>query len=189
MEEKSEQEPQEETFWPPYAPEYITIKEAAAIMGVSERSVYGYTEDGSLAGFRVSKQTVVRKTDVLNYQRKAPGRLRTSIPSWHVPPVQNLPYLTNITVRVRPGQGERLDNKLDAIRVQGKHCLPGTVARYITRNQNRPDEIQIILVWRSAVMPSSEEREAGLAALRNDLAEILDWETAVYKECRVLMHA
>lgn len=61
---------------------------------------------------------------------------------------------------------------------------PGTVARYIARSEEKPDDVQITLVWRSTVMPPKEEREA---ALREELAEILDWETAWSESGRVLM--
>lgn len=37
-------------------------------------------------------------------------------------------------------------------------------------------------------MPPQEEREAALAALREELAEILDWDTAWSESGRVLMH-
>ena len=76
----------------------LSIKEAARLLGVSERTVYGYIEDGSLPGSRTRTATVLKREDVLHYQRKAPGRLRTRTPAWHVPPAGNIPYLTHITV-------------------------------------------------------------------------------------------
>lgn len=170
-------------------PGYLSVKEAARIIGVSKRSVYGYIETGKLPGARIGHLIVVDAAHVQNYQRKAPGRLRTNTPAWHMPPVNNLQYLTSITVHVRPGQSERLDQKLNEIRIAGKHLQPGTAARYIARNQHSPSEVQIVLVWRRAVMPPKEERESAFAALCSELAEILDWETAVYKEGQVLMHA
>jgi hypothetical protein len=66
--------------------------------------------------------------------------------------------------------------------------LPGTIARYIVRGEERPDKVQIVLVWRNTVMPSAGEREAALAALRAELADILDWEHAVSEHGRVIMH-
>lgn len=132
---------------------------------------------------------VVKEELASNYRHNAPERLRANAPAWHVPPVNNLQYLTNITVRIRQGQGERLDQKLKELRASGNHLLPGTSARYIVRSQSDPDEVQIMLVWRSAIMPPEEEREAALDALRAALAEILSWETAVRKESRVVMHS
>ena len=170
-------------------PGYLSVKEAARLLGVSERSVYGYIESGKLPGARIGSIMVVEMESVCNYRRRAPGRLRTRIPVWRVPPEHNLQYFTTITVQLRQGQSERLEQKLHEIRATGKHLLPGTSARYIVRDQESPDEVQILLVWRAALMPPAEEREAALAALRADLAEILAWETAVYKESQVVLHA
>ena len=170
-------------------PGYLSVREAARIIGVSERSVYGYIEDGKLPGARVGNIIVVIAEYVYSYERRAPGRMRTTTPPWHMPPLQNLQYLTTITVRIRPGQGELLEQKLYEMRVEHKHRLLGTAARYIARNQSDPDEIEIVLVWRSVVMPPSEVRETALAAFYAELAEVLDWETASRTEGRVLMHA
>ena len=168
---------------------YLSVKEAANLLGVSPRCVYNYIETGRLPGVRVGSVTVVEEEAARNFQRRPVGRLRTRTPLWHVPPINNLQYLTTISVRIRQGQRERLDQKLVEIRVAGKHLLPGTAARYIARSQSNPDDVQIILVWRDAVMPSVEEREAALAALRADLADIFDWETASYREGQVMLHA
>lgn len=170
-------------------PGYLSVKEAAQLIGVSERTIYGYVEAGKLPAARIGNMTVVEVESVRGYRRRAPGRLRTRIPPWHMPPEHNLQYLTIITAQLRPGQGERLVEKLLEIRTAGKHLLPGTAARYIVRSQGCPDEVQIVLVWRSAIMPPDEERESALAALRADLAEIVAWETALYKESQVVMHA
>lgn len=170
-------------------PGYLSVKEAARLIGVSERAIYGYVETGKLPAARIGNMTVVDAVSAHEYQRRAPGRLRTRIPTWHIPPENNVQYLTSITARLRPGQGKRLTEKLLEIRTQGRHLLPGTAARYIVRGHDCPDEVQIMLVWRSAIMPPEKERETALAALREDLAEIVAWESALYKESQVVMHA
>lgn len=168
---------------------YLSVKEAAQLLGVSERTVYGYVESGKLPGARVGSIIVVEMESVCKYQRRAPGRLRTKMPVWRVPPKQNLQYLTSIAVQLRQGQSKRFEQKLREMRTAGKHLLPGTSARYIVRDQENPEEVLIVLVWRSVMMPPAEEREAALAALRADLTEILAWETAVYTEGQVILHA
>ena len=94
-----------------------------------------------------------------------------------------------ITVRQRTGQDERLHHLLDEMRRTNRHSLPGTAARYIVRNQADPDEIELVLFWRGAILPTSEQRASALAALAADLAEVLDWEHATVKEGQVLLHA
>ena len=173
----------------PHLPGYLSVKEAARLLGVSERSVYGYIESGKIPAARIGHVLVVETEMVSKYQRKAPGRLRTNTPIWHVPPQNNLQYLTSITVRIRQGQSTHFEQKINEIRANGKHVIPGTAARYVLRSRDNPDEVQIVLIWRSAIMPPTEEREAALAALRADMTEILAWETAVYRESQVVMHA
>lgn len=66
--------------------------------------------------------------------------------------------------------------------------MPGTVARYIVRNIADPARVQLVLLWRYKTMPSEREREAALEALRADLADLLDWESASYLEGQVLLN-
>ena len=170
-------------------PECVTIQEAANMMGVSERTIYFYIEDGSLPAFRLGKCTVLRKGDVDTYQRKAPGRLRIRTPAWHTPPVNNPAHLTTITVQILPGQNERLESRLNEIRQQGTHAFPGTARRYITRSLLDPNRVQVLLIWRGTVLPTEEERGAALAAFRAELADLLDWQTACTRESRLLLLA
>jgi len=170
-------------------PGYLSVKEAARLIGVSERTIYAYVETGKLPGARIGNMTVVDAVSARDYQRRAPGRLRTRVPSWHMPPEQNLQYLSSITLQLRPGKGKRLMEKIQEMRVEGRHLLQGTAARYIVRSQASPDEVQILLVWRSAIMPPQREREAALVALRKDLSEVVAWETARYEESQVVLHA
>ena len=170
-------------------PGYLSVKEVAQQLGVSERTIYGYLEAGRLSGARIGSMTVIKAESLKGYRRRAPGRVRTRIPRWHVPPENNLQYLTSITVPLRSGQSERLTEKLLEIRVDGKHLLPGTAARYIARNRAESEEIHIVLVWRSSIMPSEEEKARALKALAADLAEVVDWERALCKEEQVIIHA
>jgi len=174
-----------------HAPEYLSVREAARLMGVSERSIYGYIETQRLSGSRIGNLIVVRADEVQRFgcMRKAPGRKRLTTPRWHVPPRQNSLFLTTITVRVWPGQDALLDERLAQMRREDQHRLSGTVARYIGRNQQDPDEIEMLLIWRNALMPPEQEREAALTALAASLADVLDWETAAYKHGQVLLHA
>lgn len=170
-------------------PGYLSVSEAARALSVSERSVYDYIEVGKLPGVLVGNIIVVPTEAVACFERRAPGRLRTKTPPWRVPPVGNVAYLTIITVRTRSGQGALLEKRLASMRAGQRHCFPGTAARFIARNQRDPDEIEILLVWRSVVMPPAEVREASLAALKAELEDVLEWETATMKESQVLLHA
>ena len=87
-----------------------------------------------------------------------------------------------------PGQQERFEEKLKEIHQAEKHLLPGTVARYIACGEEQPNDVQMVLVWRSTVMPAQAEREAAMQALRAEFAGILDWETAKSEYSRVVMN-
>ena len=177
------------SFGPVQVEDFLSVRDAARIMGVSTRSVYGYIEQGKLLGIRIGASIAVHAEAVRNYQRPVVGRPRTRTPIWRVPVVMNLQYLTTISVRTREGQGAKLEPRLAEIRAGGKHLISGTVARYIVRDKVNPDEIEIVLVWRKLVMPPDEERQAAISALCADLADILDWDTASYREGQVVMNA
>ncbi|HET8840982.1 MAG TPA: helix-turn-helix domain-containing protein [Ktedonobacteraceae bacterium] len=158
--------------------QYLSIREAAKVLGVSQRSVYGYIASGKLPGERIGQNIVVRRETLVTYQRPAVGRPRSRTPIWRVPVETNLQYLLSISMCLRSGQEQQFQQKLTEIRLQRKHLIPGTVARYISRTRSLPEEIQIVLVWRQRLMPPEEERQAALAALRADFSDILEWETA-----------
>jgi excisionase family DNA binding protein len=169
--------------------DYLTVQEAARILGVTARSVYGYIAKGQLPATRVGERIVVKENEVFAFDLQAPGRPRVLIPAWHIPPTRNRQYVTMVTVRVRPGQDEALESKLVEIHGSAKHCFFGTSARYVVRNQCDPSVIDLVLVWRGSCMPEPACREASLIALATDLTEVLDWETAVVKEGQSLLHA
>lgn len=172
----------------PNAPGYMTVKDVAEELGISERMVHTYIQDGRLPGYKMGRLTIVKEEDFHLFQRSKKGRPRTRLPIWRKSVGDNVQYLTLIAVHLRPGQEKTLDQKLEEVRADAKHLLPGTVARYIARSEKKPEDVQIVLVWRSTVMPPEEEREAALAALRADLADVLDWETAWSEYGKVLMH-
>lgn len=170
-------------------PGYLSVRETAHLLGVSERTIYGYIETGRLAASRIGCLTVVDSEAACTFQRQAPGRKRTRTPVWHIPPESNLLSLTYITVRQRPGQGERLAEKLQEMRSRKLHLLPGSAARYIARNQQDPEEMYIVLFWRAAQHTPEEQLAQALADMEADLADLLDWEHAQIQEKQVLVHA
>lgn len=166
---------------------FLSVKQAALIIGVSARSVYGYIEKGELSTVRAGNAILLPFEAIQQYQRRTPGRQRKSTPAWHIAP-GNRQYVTSIRARVGAGKREALEQKLAQIRAAGKHLLPGTVARYIVYDQAR-NEIDITLVWCSATLSATKEHEADLADLCNELADVLEWETVAVREGEVLMYA
>jgi excisionase family DNA binding protein len=172
----------------PKLPGYMPVKEAAKLIGLSPRRILEYVQEEKLHGYKAGKTTMISEAEVREFQRNYIGRKRMNVPVWRTPVGDNMQYITFIIARMRQGQDARLEEKIEEIRAGKKHLLPGTVARYISRSEEKPDDIQIVLIWRSTVMPPAAEREAAMQALRAELAEIVDWETAWSENGRVIMH-
>ena len=64
---------------------YLSIREAARMLGVSERSVYGYLQSGKLAGGKIGDLIVVSAEALADFERRASGRIRRTTPRWHIP--------------------------------------------------------------------------------------------------------
>ncbi|HEX7735379.1 MAG TPA: hypothetical protein VF458_10965 [Ktedonobacteraceae bacterium] len=96
--------------------------------------------------------------------------------------------MLQIVVQLRPNVIQALEKRLEKIRASGGYIFPGTAARFVSRSDQRPDEIHILLIWRGSMIPTPEAREAALEELRRELADVLDWETARYETEQVLMH-
>jgi hypothetical protein len=168
---------------------YISVREAARILGLSARSVYGYAARGKLTKKWIDERIMLIESEVLAFDRTAPGRPRALPPFWHLPPEKNPLSVTTIVVRTLPGCDELLEDNLTEFRTQGKHHLAGTSARLIGLNRCDPHEVHIILLWRGAALPADEQRETELAALAADLSRACDWTTAVMTEVQMLLHA
>src|SRR6266702_2013086 len=83
------------------ANEYLSAREAATLLGVSPRAIYSYVQSGGLDAIRVGGRVVVlRKSDVLAFQRRGPGRKRRSDPVWRRTSHSSL--LITVTVPIRP---------------------------------------------------------------------------------------
>lgn len=178
----------DDDYLPNITPEFVSVREAAKILGVSERSVYGYIEERKLPGFKATNLTVVLLKDVHTFKRGTTGRPRTRVPEWRISDNENVQYMTQIFVQIRSGQTEKLLHKLEEIRKENKHTFPGTVARYFARSQADTSDIQILLIWRGTVMPDEFTRAAALHELREELKDLLEWESAHMEMHEILMH-
>lgn len=167
---------------------YVSIKEAAQMLGLSHKTVYQYVAEGRLPGVRAGDIILIAVEAVKNFKPNLSGRPRTTIPLWRISPEENRLLSTLIRVQIRKGRREELPELLEKIRHSKHHLFPGTVARYIIGSESHPEEVQILLVWRSTVMPDESTREKALEEFRRVLADVLDWETAQYERGSVLMH-
>jgi DNA-binding transcriptional MerR regulator len=173
----------------PDLPGYVSTKEAAKMLGVSERRVRLYVEMKRLPAVRAADVLMIPVENVKNFERKIVGRPRKNVLDWRISSVENAQFMTSISVQIQAHQEKRLQQQLEEMKRDRQHVFPGTVARYIVRSDTEPDQVEIVLIWRSTVTPSEEEREKALEAFRETLADVLDWSTAQYKTGEVLMHS
>ncbi len=170
-------------------PAWLTIRQAAGLLETKARTLSNYVQHGRLGEEHRDGLLLVSRNSLAAFAPRVPGRPRFMVPPWRQASELNSQWVTLIMVRQRPEQEEHLACLLKAMREQQMHCVPGTTARAIVCNQGDPDELLLVLTWRTSAMPSREEREARLAALRTSLAEVLNWETSVVKEGISLLHA
>ncbi len=167
---------------------YISVKEAAKMLGLAYKTVYEYVSEGRIPAVRASDVILIPVDAVKNFKPKISGRPRTSIPKWRISPKDNTLLRTSITVNVKAGQQTRLFEQFEEIRQSEGYLFPGTVIRYIAGKEQAPHRIEIVLIWRSSVMPDEDERERELEEFRRALADGVDWETAQYEHDVVYMH-
>jgi NTP pyrophosphatase (non-canonical NTP hydrolase) len=67
---------------------------------------------------------------------------------------------------------------LHAIQEANRHTFPGTLARYLIKGDEALTSMQFVLIWKDTDMPDETTRQHDLEALQDELADVLDWETA-----------
>jgi excisionase family DNA binding protein len=169
-------------------PGYVSIKEAAKILGISANRVYAYVEEGRLPSAKAAHVIMIPLEAVEDFKPLLSGRPRSSVPVWRISPEENMVRATSILVRIRTHGYESLLRKLEEIRREKQHLFPGTIARYVIEKQQNPEYVEILLLWRKTVMPDEDSYNQWLDDLKLALNDVLDWETAEYDTGRVLMH-
>ena len=172
----------------PDLPGYVSTREAAKMLGISERRIRLYIEMKRLPAVRAADVLMIPVENVKNFKRNIVGRPRKSVLAWRISSTENTQFMTSISVQVKSHQEQQLMQCMEEIKRSGEHVFPGTVARYISRSKTISGQVEIVLVWRSTVMPDEKERELALEAFRQMLADVLDWNTAQYNDGEVLMH-
>jgi excisionase family DNA binding protein len=167
-----------EYFELPEVPEYISTDQAAKILRISKQRVYQYIEEKRLPAFRAGNVILLRREVVEQFKPNITGRPRKKEPQWRVYRGGSIVIGTDIHAQVRAGQQQHLMEKLRTIYKDQRHTFPGTIQRYIFKDNAPPTSVSIWLVWKDTEMPDEATREKNLAAFKAELADVLDWETA-----------
>jgi excisionase family DNA binding protein len=162
----------------PNLPGYVSIKEAADMLGVSDKRVYQYVRAGRLPAQRIGHILILPIEEVKQFKPSPTGRVRTRAPSWRVYRSRGALLITDIHVQVRLGLQARLMEKLKAIQKLDQYTFPGTIARYVVKGDADLKTVQILLIWKTTEMPDETTRKEDFMMFQEELADVLVWETA-----------
>lgn len=173
----------------PNLPEYVSIKEAAKMLGISDKRVYAYIEEGRLPAVRAAHVIMIAIEEVKKFKPKLSGRPRKHTPAWRTSPEDNALLTMSIQVPLKEPLVPSLMQRLDEIKQREEFIFPGTVARYIIASNTHPGMIEILLLWRSTTKPDKAVQEQVLKDFQEALVDILDWSQAQYDDGQVILHA
>src|SRR5436190_21081769 len=129
----------------PEVPDYISTDQAARILGISKQRVYQYIEEKRLPAFRAGNVILLRKEAVEQFKPNITGRPRKKEPLWRVYRDGSTVLGTDIHVQIRSGKQEQLIEKLKTIYKRQLHTFPGTIQRYIFKDNGSPTTVSIWL--------------------------------------------
>lgn len=172
----------------PALPGYVSIKEAAKILGISEKTVYFYVNSKRLPATWAADVLMIPQEEVERFELKPVGRPRKNTPPWLMSTGDNTLLRLSIIVQIRPGQQGVLKERLAQMKQSTLHIFPGTIDRSISESLTSPGRIEIQLLWRSSALPDEKTRAMELEAFQQSLVDLLDWSTAQYDNSQVLLH-
>src|SRR5579883_2180961 len=167
--------------------DYIGAKEAADMLGITTNRVYEHIKEYRLPAKRFGKIYHIYRPDVLNFRANPTGRQRTKPTPWRVFKGDVQVLVTRIEVKVREGQYERLRAKLQDAYESQRHLFPGTMARYIVSFDEQGRDIEIDLIWKSTDKAKEKDWQSCIDWFKTDLGDVLDWETARFREVAALL--
>src|SRR5713226_6309742 len=103
----------------PSLPGYVSIKEAAKMLGISDKRVYEYVDEGRLPSVWAADVIMIPLEEVKKFKRRTSGRPRRSVPKWRVSSGDNTQFMTSIFVQAHVGQQDALMQKLEKVRQEG----------------------------------------------------------------------
>jgi hypothetical protein len=170
----------------PDLPGFVSIKDAAQIMGITQMRVRQYVKEKRFPGARrFENQTALPLEEVQAFRAAPAGRKRKKAPAWRDYRSRGQQVVTFIQVAIRPGMRETVLARLKALKPE-EHTFSRNVARYIM-GRAEDESIKIELIWKDTEMPSEATRQQDLQRFQHDFPE-LDWETASYEHYEIYRH-
>jgi excisionase family DNA binding protein len=172
----------------PHVEGYVSIKQAAGIIGVSESRVYRFIETGRLKAVRSGHTYIIPIEVARGFRPKPSGRIRTRPTPWREYKSQSNVLGWDIQVHILPGSEDLLARKLEEARKQNTHTFPGTMARYVMQHETEPRLVNIWLVWKDTELTDRVQLQRDLEAFKTEYADVLDWETARVSTLKGLLY-
>lgn len=172
----------------PDVPGYVSIKQAAQLLGITDKRVYRYIDLGRLRAYKSGGVFLLAEEDVRQFKLNPPGRTRTEPPPWRVYNPRSKVLVTEFQVPVRVGERERLLEKLSEIQQANRHTFPGTIARYVIKGNSEWTSLHFFFAWKDTEMPDEHSRENSFKALQDELTDVLEWDRAIYHTNEALTH-
>src|SRR5712692_6564962 len=112
--------------------DYLTSKEAAEELGITDKSVQRHIKNGRLEGEKVGGRYFIHREDLAKFKPNLSGRPRASVPQWHFPAKKNELVVTTIEADLSTGVSmAEYRRALAKIKSGERYLFPGTIARYI----------------------------------------------------------
>ncbi len=177
-----------ETITIPDLPGYISIKQTAKMLGISDKRVYQYIGEGRLPAVRAGHNIMLSLKAVEGFKPNLTGRPRKGPTPWHT--LRSGGPLVTIQIRVQiiAGQQEQLAEKLHRIEEDDAFTFVGTVARYVIKEETNPAFVSILLIGKKKDLPDRKVQEEALVAFKAVLADVVDWNTAQFIEGTTIIH-
>ena len=168
-------------------PGHVSAAEAAEMLNLSYERILQLIRGNRFTYTRVSRMYMIPIEEVEEFKKNAPGRVRKDATPWHLYNGRITVTALQISVRLRNGQQAQFEQRLQQIYVKHQHTFKGSMIRIAWQEVENPEQVMIILIWKSNEMPSEETRQQELAAFQHDFADLLDWDTASISHGRVLL--
>jgi hypothetical protein len=159
-------------------PGHVPVKEAAAMLGLSEERVLQHVRAKHLPSRKIDGRYMIPVQAVEEFHRKPHGRIRTTPAPWRTYRAGARVYSMQIEVQVHAGKAQILQEKLQTTIQLQQHLFPGTMQRYISANADDPSHITILLIWKDTELTDETSLQRDFEAFKAEFADLLDWETA-----------
>jgi excisionase family DNA binding protein len=169
-------------------PGHVPVKEAAAMLGLSEERVLQHIRARHLPSRKVDGRYMIPLQAVEDFHRRPHGRIRTTPAPWRVYRAGARVHTLQIEVPLLNGNFQALQEKLQATLQQQQHLFPGTMQRYISADEESPEHITILLIWKDTELTDAEALQRDFASFKAEFADLLDWEHARYANKQAMLH-